>query len=63
VFQSHKQSGPLRPLPSQAFRSWIQNVIVPALVREYLAECRLAEGAASVARCPANVRPSAEVSK
>jgi hypothetical protein len=52
-----------RPIPGPALRSWIQKVIVPALLREYLAEFGLAEKTASVACCAANARPSAEVNE
>lgn len=45
-------------------RSWIENVIVPAMVREYLAEHDsqngLAEPIAVVPQCEANGRLSAE---
>ena len=44
-------------------RSWIRNVIVPAMVREYLAEhgaIVVAEPIAVVPQCKANARLSAE---
>ena len=45
-------------------RSWIRNVIVPAMVREYIAEHgsrnSLAEPIALVPQCEANRRLSAE---
>ena len=45
-------------------RSWIRNVIVPAMVREYIAEHgspnSLAEPIAAVPQCEANGRLSAE---
>ena len=45
-------------------RSWVKNVIVPAMVREYVAEHEitntLAEPIAAVPQCEENVRLSAE---
>jgi hypothetical protein len=45
-------------------RSWIKNVIVPAMVREYVAEHditnTLAEPIAAVPQCEENIRLSAE---
>ena len=45
-------------------RSWIQNVIVPAMVREFIAEHdtpnTLAESTAAMPQCEANGRLSAE---
>jgi hypothetical protein len=45
-------------------RSWIQNVIVPAMVREYIKEQSkansLAESIAAMPQCEANERLSAE---
>jgi hypothetical protein len=45
-------------------RSWIQNVIVPAMVREYIAEHEtsnsLADSTAAMPQCEANGRLSAE---
>lgn len=46
-------------------RSWIENVIVPAMVSEFIAEhgtaIGVAEPIAAVPECKANGRPSAEV--
>jgi hypothetical protein len=45
-------------------RSWIENVIVPAMVREFIADQRTAIGVAgpiaAVPQCKAHVRLSAE---
>ena len=47
-------------LPTE-LRDWLDRVIVPALVREYLAENPVASEAAPVAKCAAKSTASASV--
>jgi hypothetical protein len=62
--ESQKRIGGSGSRTDAEVRSWIENVIVPAMVREFIAEhgttIGVAEPIAAVSQCKANGRLSAE---